>query len=145
MKNILNNEYVLLICRIVVGLMFIVVSVGKIAHPEEFANEIANYQILPNVFINIFAIIIPWIELFAGTLLIFGVQTKASSLVIGAMTIVFTTAVVIAMAKGLNIECGCYSNIASQQIGLPKVLENVGLLVLTIIILMSDNKKLSLK
>lgn len=145
MKNILNNEYVLLICRIVVGLMFIVVGVGKIAHPEEFANEIANYQILPNVFINIFAIIIPWIELFAGTLLIFGVQTEASSLVLGAMTIVFTTAVIIAMAKGLNIECGCYSNIASQQVGLPKVLENVGLLVLTIIILMSDNKKLSLK
>jgi len=45
MKNFLNNEYLLLVCRLAVGLMFIVVGVGKIAHPEEFANEIANYQI----------------------------------------------------------------------------------------------------
>jgi len=145
MRNFLNNEYVQLICRLAVGLMFIIVGVGKIAHPEEFANEIANYQILPNVFINILAMIVPWIELFAGTLLIFGIETKASSLVIAVMTVIFTTAVIIAMAKGLNIECGCYSNIASQQVGWPKVFENVGLLILTIIIMISDNKKLSFK
>lgn len=145
MNRFLNNEYVLLFCRIIVGLMFIVVGVGKIAHPEDFAREIANYQILPNIFINAVAIFVPWIEFFAGTLLLFGIQMKASSLVIGAMTIVFTTAVIIAIAKGLNIECGCYSNIASQQVGFPKVLENIGLLILTAIIMISDNKKLSLK
>ncbi|MEN6295698.1 MAG: MauE/DoxX family redox-associated membrane protein [Chloroherpetonaceae bacterium] len=145
MKKLLNNEYVLLICRIVVGLMFIVVGVGKIANPEEFAKEIANYQILPYLFVNITAIIIPWIELFAGILLLLGVQTKSSSIVIAVMTVVFTIAVIIAIAKGLNIECGCYSNIASQQVGLPKVLENIGLLILTFIIILSDNKKFSLK
>jgi len=145
MKKLLNNEYVLLICRIIVGLMFIVVGVGKIANPEEFAQEIANYQILPYLFVNITAIIIPWIELFAGILLLLGVQTKSSSIVIAVMTVVFTIAVIIAIAKGLNIECGCYSNIASQQVGLPKVLENIGLLILTFIIILSDNKKFSLK
>ncbi len=145
MKKLLNNEYVLLICRIIVGLMFIVVGVGKIANPEEFAKEIANYQILPYLFVNITAIIIPWIELFAGILLLLGVQTKSSSIVIAVMTVVFTIAVIIAIAKGLNIECGCYSNIASQQVGLPKVLENIGLLILTFIIILSDNKKFSLK
>ncbi len=145
MKKLLNNEYVLLICRIIVGLMFIVVGVGKIANPEEFAQEIANYQILPYLFVNITAIIVPWIELFAGILLLLGVQTKSSSIVIAVMTVVFTIAVIIAIAKGLNIECGCYSNIASQQVGLPKVLENIGLLILTFIIILSDNKKFSLK
>ena len=145
MKKLLNNEYVLLICRIIVGLMFIVVGVGKIANPEEFAKEIANYQILPYLFVNITAIIVPWIELFAGILLLLGVQTKSSSIVIAVMTVVFTIAVIIAIAKGLNIECGCYSNIASQQVGLPKVLENIGLLILTFIIILSDNKKFSLK
>lgn len=145
MKKLLNNEYVLLICRMIVGLMFIVVGVGKIANPEEFAKEIANYQILPYLFVNITAIIVPWIELFAGILLLLGVQTKSSSIVIAVMTVVFTIAVIIAIAKGLNIECGCYSNIASQQVGLPKVLENIGLLILTFIIILSDNKKFSLK
>ncbi|HAW07859.1 MAG TPA: hypothetical protein DCW42_01620 [Bacteroidetes bacterium] len=145
MKKLLNNEYVLLICRIIVGLMFIVVGVGKIANPEEFAQEIANYQILPYLFVNITAIIVPWIELFAGILLLLGVQTKSSSIVIAVMTVVFTIAVIIAIAKGLNIECGCYSNIASQQVGLLKVLENIGLLILTFIIILSDNKKFSLK
>jgi uncharacterized membrane protein YphA (DoxX/SURF4 family) len=129
----------------IVGLMFIVVGVGKIANPEEFAKEIANYQILPYLFVNITAIIVPWIELFAGILLLLGVQTKSSSIVIAVMTVVFTIAVIIAIAKGLNIECGCYSNIASQQVGLPKVLENIGLLILTFIIILSDNKKFSLK
>ncbi len=144
-NNILDNSFVVLLARIIIGLMFVIVGVGKIAHPAEFADEIANYQILPNFFINIAAITIPWIELIAGILVIFGIKQKPSATIILLMLIVFTSGVAVAMAKGLNIDCGCYSQIASQQVGIPKILENTGLMILSIIIILTNNKKFILQ
>lgn len=143
-QKIFNNSYLILIARIIVGLMFIIVGVAKVANGAEFAEEIRNYQILPNFILNISAISVAWIELIAGILILFGIETKANALIILSMLIIFTTAVGIAMIKGLNINCGCYSQIASQKVGFPKIFENLGLIILTFIILFSNNKKFNL-
>lgn len=144
-NKIINNTYLLLAARIVVGLMFIIVGIGKISNAAEFAKEIGNYAILPEQFLNITAISVAWIELLIGFFFLFGVEIKASGLLIFLLLFVFTTAVIIAMAKGLNINCGCYSNIASQKVGMPKVLENTGMMLLTLIVLFSKNEKWTMK
>lgn len=143
--SFVDNTFIVLLARIIIGLMFVIVGVGKIAHPAEFADEIANYQILPNYLINLTAITVPWIELIAGILVIFGIKQKPSAAIILLMLIVFTSGVAVAMAKGLNIDCGCYSQIASQQVGIPKILENTGLMILSIIIMLTNNKKFTLQ
>jgi uncharacterized membrane protein YphA (DoxX/SURF4 family) len=143
-QKISDNSFIILFARIIVGMMFIIVGVAKIANAAEFAEEIRNYQIMPEFILNLAAISVAWIELISGIFLLFGVKTKANSLIILAMLFVFTTAVFIAMMKGLNINCGCYSQIASQKVGLPKILENLGLILLTLLILISNNKKFNL-
>lgn len=143
--KIVNNTFLVLFARTVVALMFIIVGVGKIAHPEEFAREINNYQILPLIFVNPLAIFLPWLELITGMLILFGIQIRANALIVLGMLIVFTTGVAIAVAKGLSINCGCYSQIAAQKVGIPKILENIGLMILTLILIFTENNKLQIK
>ncbi len=140
----INNTFIIIFARIVVGLMFIVVGIGKINNAAEFAEEIRNYLILPEFLLNIAAISISWIELFVGIFILFGIKIKSSSLLVAFMLIVFTTGVIIAMMKGLNINCGCYAQIASQKVGFPKVFENIGLFILTLILLFSNNNRLTI-
>ncbi len=143
-EKILNNTFLVVFARIVVALMFIIVGVGKIAHPEEFAREINNYQILPIIFINPLAIFLPWLELITGLMILFGMQIRANAIIVLCMLIIFTTGVAIAVVKGLSINCGCYSKIAAQKVGIPKILENLGLIILTLILIFTNNNKLQI-
>ncbi len=127
-NKFLGSPWVNLILRLLVGGMFLVVALGKIADPAAFAKEINNYGIMPAWTIGSMALILPWLELSCGLMYIFGVRLRANSILIGAMLVVFILGVGTAMAKGLNINCGCYSNIATQKVGWAKILENLGML-----------------
>ncbi|MCK4385442.1 MAG: DoxX family membrane protein [candidate division Zixibacteria bacterium] len=59
-----------LLFRLILGGIFIYASPDKITHPEQFAKIVYNYNILPHSLINIFAIIMPWMELICGFFLI---------------------------------------------------------------------------
>lgn len=143
--KILNNTILVLFARVVVALMFIIVGVSKITQPEEFAREISNYQLLPIIFINPLAIILPWLEVITGMMILFGVQIRANAIIVTSMLIAFTIAIIIAVAKGLSINCGCYSQIAAQKVGLPKILENTGLIILALILVFTENNKLQIQ
>ncbi len=143
MDKIIENKYLHLIARIIVGLVFIIFAVGKIATPLDFAKSISNYDILPFFLVNITAIVLPWIELIAGIFLIFGIKIKANSLLIGVMLLVFNLAIIIAWARGLNIDCGCSANVADQKVGWEKLLENFGLIALLILLFFKTNYNFS--
>lgn len=145
MKKIFDNEYLILTARLVVGFMFIMVGISKIADPHLFAKEIGNYRILPDILVNWTAIILPWVETICGLLLIAGVKLRANAIMIGVMLLLFNIFIASAWARGLDINCGCYSNIAKQTVGLPKILENLGLLLFTFLIFIFPKKELTLE
>lgn len=120
-----------LVCRIVLGFVFIYAGIGKIVEPNVFAKEIMNYRILPEIIAKIAAITIPWIELFIGILLLFGVKTKTSSILSAGLLTIFTFGVLSAMIRGLNINCGCFSQ-HIEYVGWKKVVENFALILISI-------------
>lgn len=128
--SLLRNKYLVWSAQIILGFVFIFAAAGKIADPASFAEAIANYKLVPAMFINFFAIIIPWIELVSGILLIFNNFPKENSLIINSLLILFIIMVAVAMLRGLNIDCGCYGTSHAQQVGFQKILENIGLLIL---------------
>ncbi len=89
----------------------------KLLDPNDFAQAIANYKLLPDNFINILAIILPWIEISAGLLLLFGVSVKENSIIISGMLIIFIIAIAISLARGLNIDCGCFGTANGNELG----------------------------
>ena len=144
MNKIFNNKYLLLIIRLFIGFIFIYAAVTKISDPEEFSQAIYNYKLLPLSFVNILAIILPWIELCAGILLIFGISAKENSAIIFGLLIIFIIAVTISLFRGLDISCGCFGTIEGSKVGLLKILENIGLLILSILLIKFDSRFLSL-
>lgn len=137
LNNIFSNKYLQLIFRLFIGGMFVTVAISKILTPEKFANEIGNYNLLPDFSINLIALFLPWLELTTGIMLIFGLKIRENSTLIFSMLLVFTLGVLSAMARGLDINCGCYSEIAQKKVGWGKILENTGLIILTIYIFIS--------
>ena len=144
MKNVLNNKFLLFVLRTILAFVFIYAAILKIAEPGDFSQAIANYKLLPDILINILGIILPWIEIIAGILLLFGVAVKENSLIISGMLIVFIIAIGISLARGLNIDCGCFGTANGDQIGLLKLLQNIGLLAIGIILIIYNSTFLSM-
>jgi putative oxidoreductase len=141
-SKILNNPLLSLAARLIVGIVFLFFAIGKITDPENFAKSIANYGIMPDFTINLMALTLPWVELICGVFLIAGIRLKSSSLISGGLLIIFIAAVIVAMVKGLNIDCGC-STEAAIKIGWPKILENTGLLIASIYLFFFPVRKLT--
>ncbi len=144
MKRFLSNQYLLILARYVLGVVFIYAGIEKIADPVFFSDSISNYKLLPEAAVNFFAITLPWIEVVAGILLIFGVAVKENAFIINAMLIVFIVAIVISLARGLNIDCGCFGREGSSELGWLKVIENLLLFSLGVLLIVFDSKILVL-
>ena len=134
MKNI-----VLLIIRIILGAVFIYAGAVKIMAPSVFADSIDNYRMLPYVLVTLMAVILPWIELIAGILLVVGRWLTTSSLILIALNIIFIIALSSAIARGLDISCGCFSvQGAASKVGLLRLLEDAIYLIFSIVIFKSS-------
>lgn len=108
MKHWLTHPWLTVRVQIALGVIFVVAAWPKIVDPPSFAHMIYNYRLLPGALINISALIMPWVELFAGLCLILGVWTRPSRWLITAMLIVFMIAIGINLARGNAIDCGCF-------------------------------------
>lgn len=91
------------------GVLFVAACLHKIAEPGSFALDIATYDILPLAAINLAAIVLPWIELFSGSMLIAGWRVRPASVLIAGMMLVFLVALTIALGRGLDMSCGCFA------------------------------------
>lgn len=145
LKNIFSNEYLLLLARAALGITFIIAGMEKISDPTAFAAAIYGYKIFPEIMVNFFAVIVPWIEVVSGLLLVFGMLVRENAAVISCLLIMFIVLVVISIFRDLNIECGCFGTSSGSRIGWQKVLENTGLVILGIYIIYFDNRKLKLE
>ncbi len=108
-KNLIKNQLFILICRIILGSVFIYASADKIFNPEAFAAILSNYKLLPDFLIYAPALLLPWIELVAGSFLIAGIFVRGSSIILNGLLIVFISAITINLIRGINFDCGCFS------------------------------------
>jgi uncharacterized membrane protein YphA (DoxX/SURF4 family) len=99
-----------LLARITVGALFIYAATGKILDPLQFAEEIRAYELAPVLTTNAIAIVLPWLELFAGLLVVVGLWRAEARLLILVMLAGFTVGKLSVEARGMDIDCGCWSS-----------------------------------
>jgi len=69
-----------------------------------------NYQILPDSFINVTALVLPWLELALGGLLIVGRWLPGSIVLTNVLFLAFLGSLLFNLARGLDVHCGCFSS-----------------------------------
>lgn len=120
-------RWVSLAVRLALGLLFLVSAAEKLPIMSDFAHSIANYKMLPLSMVNIAALLFVWTEMALGVLLIAGAAVRGSGLVSGALLTLFIIAILTAMARGLEIDCGCFAE-GGEKVGWPKVFEDLAYL-----------------
>lgn len=96
------------VARLLLGALYLWSGAAKVRDLHAFAEEVANYQLLPGGLVPWFAATLPGIELLVGALLVMGVWTRASALLASALLGVFVVALTQALARGINLRCGCF-------------------------------------
>lgn len=140
-----------LVLGVGLGVAFFYAGIQKYLAPDEFAEAILAYQLLPEALVGLAAAGLPWLELAVGLLLVLGCLTetadrlalgldlnfktglpggmsrRSSLLLIMLQLGLFILVLGITMARGLKIDCGC-GLLADRQVGLAAILEDVLLL-----------------
>ncbi len=132
----IDNRWIELACRFLVGGVFIYASLDKIQHPAAFAAVVYNYQLLPLPASNLLAMSLPWLELLVGLALVMGVWRAESALIVTGLLLVFIGAISINLFRGSEIDCGCFSiSSGGRGIGILTVLEDIVLLFPGLVVL----------
>ena len=119
--SIKNNSWIELAARWILGLTFIYASYHKIISPADFAEIVYGYDLFPEIFIHLIAIVIPFLELIAGFALIIGVYPRSAAIIINGLLLAFITVLTINLVRGHEFDCGCFSAAQSGYTSSPKV------------------------
>lgn len=110
LKNILATPAFQFLARLVLGGLFIYASLDKIAQPLAFTKVVESYRILPSSLVTLPALILPWVELFAGICLVSGIAVRSAALLLCALLVFFIVILGFNALRGIDISCGCFSN-----------------------------------
>jgi uncharacterized membrane protein YphA (DoxX/SURF4 family) len=98
------------IVRFGLGSIFLYAAYDKLLHPNQFAEIIIDYEMLPLWIINIVALWLSALEAIVGVCVILGVWVRANALLMSGLMVIFITGIVVALARGAEgLHCGCFS------------------------------------
>ena len=106
------------LARLAVAGLFLAACIAKIRDPAAFALAVHRYRILPGEWVNLAAIVLPWIELTAGLALLAAPARlrAAGALLLAGMLTVFTIAISLNLLRGIEASCGCFSTRADAAV-----------------------------
>lgn len=95
-----------------------IASVFKLADPAGFTRDIENYRIVSGIWAGSAAVYLPWLELALAAGLLVPRARNAARWLSVALLVLFCAALFVALARGLDIRCGCFGAAgASGSIG----------------------------
>jgi putative oxidoreductase len=119
LRNLLNNGWVEIALRWILGATFIYASYYKIMSPGDFAKVVYGYNLFPEFLINLIAVILPFVELISGLSLILGIYPRSAALIINGLVTAFIIILTINIIRGHEFDCGCFS---ANKTGSPKLM-----------------------
>ncbi len=104
--------------RLLLAGVLLYAGLHKVGHSADLARIIYGYRLLHPELVNLAGMILPWLEILTGLLLALGLLRRSSAVVACGLFIAFMAAAGLAMARGIDAPCGCFSVAsASERIG----------------------------
>lgn len=126
--SISAKSLILRLFEIILGGLFFYAGYLKLLHPEDFAEAVTAYRLAPIVLVGAMAAVLPWLEVAAGLLLAVGLKRRSCLLLLGFLTGGFLLVMLVTLARGLKIDCGC-GLFFTRQVGLVPILEDAVILL----------------
>ncbi|HML77768.1 MauE/DoxX family redox-associated membrane protein [Geobacter sulfurreducens] len=120
--------------RVTLGAVFLYAAVIKIANPPAFAGNVAAYQLLPYAGNYLVAAILPWIEAICGLLLVTGWRARSAAALVAVMNILFIVLLISTVARGLDIDCGCFRQGGEKTSAWTAIFRDIMLLVAAVFV-----------
>jgi len=98
--------------RLIVGGIFLISGLAKIADPVRFLLTLREFQLLPSALESFLAVYLPWLEFLLGLCIVVGILHRTASLMIAGLNGAFIIAIVSVMARGIEVDCGCFGLLA---------------------------------
>ena len=105
-----------LAARTLLAAVFIYAGASKALDPAQFAEAIDRYRILPWPVSTGLGLYLPWLEIIAGVAVFFGRLRLGALAITAGLAWVFVAAIASALARGLDITCGCFGNGAESSL-----------------------------
>lgn len=139
--RMLRHPVIVVLAQLGIAVVFLTAALAKIGDPAAFARQIFYFRLLPSGLENLMAITLPWIELLAALSLLLRYRPRAGAVVTAGLMGVFVFVVVAAVARRLDIECGCFGTADASRVGTSKLIENIALLALAMIASLEPAKR----
>lgn len=98
-----------LVVRLGLAAVLIAAAIPKLTDIPGSRLSVAAYQLFPAALNQLIGVALPVVELTLGVLCLAGLLTRYASALFGVMLVLFIAGMASAWARGLNIECGCFS------------------------------------
>lgn len=108
------QPWITLLVRVGLAVVWIWASAPKLADPAAAAQEVRNYNIFPSGFAGQLGHIQPYVELALGLLVLVGLGTRITGVISGVLFLAFIGGIVSLWARGIFINCGCFSTANSH-------------------------------
>ena len=98
----------LALVRIALGVAFVYAALAKVPNMAAFAEDVANYRLVPAVAVPALASALVGLELLAGLALVVGLAPRGAAAVVSVLLATFVLALSQALVRGIDLDCGCF-------------------------------------
>jgi uncharacterized membrane protein YphA (DoxX/SURF4 family) len=107
------------VLRIALGAVWLAAGLLKVNDPDGMLRSVRAFRILPETLVQPVAYGVPFLEIALGVLLIVGLAVRVTAVVSALMFATYVAAIASAAARGLRIDCGCFSSGGDLTAGAP--------------------------
>jgi len=131
-RRALFHPVAALTARLVLGGVFTVSGVIKLIEPpENFMTAMHAFRLLPLWLERPLALTLPWVEMTSGVLLLIGLLSRVSLLLVTLQLLVFTAALASTLVRGISLDdCGCFGALGLKESNTVALARNLALLAL---------------
>jgi tellurite resistance protein TehA-like permease len=102
------TRWLTLATRVALGALFLWAAATKLPDMSAFAQDVANYRMVPALLVPYVATAVVGVELLAGLALVTGAMARPAALVAATLLVAFVVFLVQALLRGIDLRCGCF-------------------------------------